>query len=86
MVFRHTLVLAVSLILAFLSISESYAQCAMCKATVENAENSDVFASGLNSGILYLMSIPYILFGVIAFSGIEIARRIRKEEKKLIKS
>ena len=53
--------------LILFSVQSSFSQCAMCKATVENAENSDTFAAGLNAGILYLMSIPYILFGVIAF-------------------
>ena len=37
------------------------AQCAMCKAAVEaNLEAGDDIGSGLNSGILYLMSMPYI--------------------------
>ena len=45
-----------------------YAQCAMCRATVENnASNGDVaIAEGLNTGILYLFSMPYLLILVIA--------------------
>ena len=45
------------------------AQCAMCRATVESnveAQESTVGA-GLNSGILYLMTIPYILIGTFGF-------------------
>ena len=39
----------------------SYSQCAMCKAVVEaNLEAGNDIGSGLNSGILYLMSMPYI--------------------------
>ena len=39
------------------------AQCAMCRATAEQAsqENSGI-AEGLNMGIVYLMGIPYLLF------------------------
>jgi hypothetical protein len=45
------------------------AQCAMCKATVEsNIENGGkTVGRGLNSGILYLMSVPYLVLGGIGF-------------------
>lgn len=46
------------------------AQCAMCRATVENniSTGANKIGSGLNTGILYLMSIPYLLFLVIAYA------------------
>tara|TARA_B110000008_G_scaffold7142_1_gene6995 strand:- start:46613 stop:46846 length:234 start_codon:yes stop_codon:yes gene_type:complete len=41
--------------------SLSFAQCAMCKAVVEaNLEAGDTKGAGLNDGILFLMSMPYI--------------------------
>jgi hypothetical protein len=45
-----------------------HAQCAMCKATAETASqnSSGSLAEGLNTGILYLMLIPYTLLAVIA--------------------
>ena len=43
------------LFLAF--VSETSAQCAMCKEIVEESD----FGSGLNTGILYLMTVPYII-------------------------
>ncbi len=45
------------------------AQCAMCRATVENniSTGANKIGSGLNTGILYLMSIPYLIFVVIAY-------------------
>ena len=50
---------------------ESYSQCAMCKAVVEsNMESGSDIGRGLNKGILYLMSIPYIamfIFGALWF-------------------
>lgn len=47
----------------------SYSQCAMCKASVEsNIENDEeVVGKGLNDGIIYLMSIPYLVLGGIGF-------------------
>jgi len=51
--------------------SLSYGQCAMCKAVVEaNLEAGDTKGAGLNDGILFLMSMPYIavfLFGVFYY-------------------
>jgi hypothetical protein len=60
------------------------AQCAMCRATVEsNAQNGNVDAAdGLNTGILYLMSLPYILFSIIGFFWY----RSTKRKQALLKS
>jgi hypothetical protein len=53
-------------LLLFLGNQAVQAQCAMCKANAENAarDNSGV-AEGLNTGIVYLMAIPYLLFLVV---------------------
>ena len=42
------------------------AQCAMCRAVLESEEGQSA-AQGVNDGIVYLMAIPYILVGTIAF-------------------
>ena len=51
--------------------SLSFGQCAMCKAVVEaNLESGDTKGAGLNDGIFFLMSMPYIavfLFGVFYY-------------------
>lgn len=39
------------------------AQCAMCKAVVENGDVS--MAEGINNGITYLMIFPYLLVGLL---------------------
>lgn len=47
---------------------EVVAQCAMCKATLEaNAKNTEKYGAGLNTGILYLMVIPYIAASVLGY-------------------
>jgi hypothetical protein len=43
----------------------SYAQCAMCKAVVENGDVS--MAEGVNNGITYLIVFPYLLIGVLFY-------------------
>lgn len=47
----------------------AWAQCAMCRASMENSisSNSENFSAGLNVGILYLFVTPYLLIGLIAF-------------------
>lgn len=53
-------------LMSFLLISfQMDAQCAMCKAVVENGDVS--MAEGVNSGITYLMVFPYILVGVLLY-------------------
>ena len=47
---------------------ELAAQCAMCRATVENSVSTGgKIGAGLNTGILYLMVMPYLIFVGIAY-------------------
>ena len=53
--------------LTFLFIIEiASAQCAMCKAVVENGNQT--MAEGVNDGITYLMIFPYILVGGLFYA------------------
>jgi ABC-type transport system involved in Fe-S cluster assembly fused permease/ATPase subunit len=45
----------------------SSAQCAMCRAALESSDNTEK-AAAVNDGIIYLMIIPYLLAGVIAYA------------------
>lgn len=55
------------------------AQCAMCKMNAENAaKESNGFAEGLNSGIVYLMGIPY---GLLMIGGFVFYKSIKKREE-----
>lgn len=62
---KHTFILLILLALVLLpSVTE--AQCAMCKASVESSQGQkNSVAAGLNSGILYLMAVPYVLIAFI---------------------
>lgn len=42
------------------------AQCAMCRAVLESEVGQET-AKGVNNGIVYLMIIPYVLIGGLAF-------------------
>lgn len=58
-----------SLLLTLLFISpELMAQCPMCRATAEtNLANGGTEGQGLNKGIMYMLGMPYIVIGTIAF-------------------
>ena len=45
------------------------AQCIMCKAQVEasSTDKEGYDTTGLNKGIVYLMTIPYLLIGSVGF-------------------
>jgi hypothetical protein len=61
-----------SVIFVFFLIANSLsavAQCAMCRATVETnfSNGKPGIAAGLNTGILYLLSMPYLAILVLGY-------------------
>lgn len=55
------------IIVFLLFVSEfTSAQCAMCKAVVENGDQT--MAEGINDGITYLMIFPYLLVGILFYA------------------
>jgi len=58
--YRKILLIAV----VFFSV-DTYGQCAMCRAVVE--QGGEEVAEGINSGIVYLMAFPYLLIAVAMF-------------------
>lgn len=56
-------------LLTLATLSPAQAQCVMCKSQVEaaRAERDDYDVAGLNKGIVYMMTVPYILMGAVGF-------------------
>jgi len=54
------------IVIMIVTISNLEAQCAMCRAVLESEEGMST-AKGINNGIIYLMAIPYILVGGLAY-------------------
>ena len=54
---------------SFLFQISAMAQCAMCRASVENnvSNGETSIGSGLNSGILYLVVMPYLMAVIIGY-------------------
>lgn len=66
-----------SLLLIMVAIQDINAQCAMCRAVLENNADNSV-AEGINDGIVYLMIFPYLLMGGL---GYYIYRTHRKQKQ-----
>ena len=61
--------LTVSLLCIVGFAGKSAAQCAMCRATIETnlAEGGNSIGAGINTGILYLLVMPYLMVMAVAF-------------------
>jgi len=56
----------VGILLTLAVPNNSEAQCPMCKIGAEsNLKNGGTAANGLNTGILYMLAMPYLLVGTI---------------------
>ena len=58
------------IVIGFLMVvSDTMAQCAMCRGTVESTVSNgrSIVASDLNFGIVYLLAAPYLLVATIGY-------------------
>ena len=72
----------VALAFLFVTAGDILAQCAMCRASVETNVNEDGigFAAKLNTGILYLFVMPYLLAMIIGYLWF---KKSQEQKKKL---
>ncbi len=63
------------------------AQCAMCRASIENSisNGQSSVGAGLNKGIVYLMLMPYLSFAIIAYFWYRHSKRDRQAQEMLAK-
>ncbi len=62
MKFKKIIAFSVLFVLLVVSNTNSFAQCAMCKASAESdLNNGGSIGKELNTGILYLMTLPYLI-------------------------
>ena len=55
------------------------AQCAMCRAVLDNPQQQGV-AQGINDGIVYLMVLPYVFVAFVAFMCYRLYKKSYKQE------
>lgn len=71
-------------VILVLIIDLTFGQCAMCRATLENQAVNQGFFAGINAGILYLMLIPYLAMGLIAYAWYRNSRKTTRERQKIL--
>jgi len=62
------------LIFLILSADIAFAQCSMCRAVLNSSEAQET-AKGINNGILFLMSIPYLLLVFVGWKVYSIFKK-----------
>lgn len=64
---RYVIVICIVILMMAITADVS-AQCPMCRAAAEtNLAQGGTEGKGLNKGILYMLSLPYLLIGTIGF-------------------
>lgn len=68
-------------VLLFSSGMQLWAQCAMCRSTLENnySNGNPGIAAGINTGILYLLVMPYLAVFLLGYFWYKSSRHDRKE-------
>lgn len=66
--------LSVLLIFLILLADIAFAQCSMCRAVLNSSEAQET-AKGINNGILFLMSIPYLLLVFVGWKVYSIFKK-----------
>lgn len=63
----------------FFGASQVFAQCAMCRSTLENnySNGNPGIAAGINTGILYLLAMPYLAVGILGYLWYKSSRHDR---------
>ena len=61
--------------------ADTMAQCAMCRSTLENnySNGNPGIAAGINTGILYLLSMPYLAVIVIGYLWYKSSKNAQKK-------
>jgi type III secretory pathway component EscU len=73
-------ILSILILFILTSSGEVSAQCAMCKAAQNSA---GISPRGLNTGILYLMIIPYIAFSVLGYFWYKASKKQQSQGKRI---
>jgi hypothetical protein len=82
---KKLFILLFAIIISVSSVSSASAQCAMCKATVESNSKTGnkSIGKGLNTGIIYLMVMPYITIGIVGYLWYRNSRKNAKGKFKI---
>jgi hypothetical protein len=81
---RYLFILTLTFV-GVLSTFDSTAQCPMCKMSAEsNLKNGGTTGRGLNTGILYMLALPYTLLGTFGYIWWKNNRRKEEDEVEVL--
>jgi len=60
----------------------AFAQCAMCVTALENSPEGRAMAASFNNGILFLLAMPYAIFGTVGIVVFRAYRRKKAEDRR----
>lgn len=71
------------MILFLLSSVDTFAQCAMCRGSVESSMGNgrNNVGVGLNTGIMFLFVMPYLLVGIIGYLWYRNSKRAQQDRE-----
>ena len=74
-------IVVLSLVFLVFSNGDLFAQCAMCRSTLENnySNGNPGIAAGINTGILYLLAMPYLAVCILGYFWYKSSRHDRKK-------
>ena len=71
--------LALVAVLLLLHVPDVQGQCALCVTALENSPEGKGMASSFNNGILFLLAVPYAIFGT---TGVFVFRAYRRKKER----
>jgi hypothetical protein len=76
-----TRVITTAILVLLVSLNDVLAQCAMCRSTLENnySNGNPGIAAGINTGILYLLAMPYLAVMLLGYFWYKSSKNARKE-------
>lgn len=82
MIQRRYLILLLAVLFVLCGGVEVLAQCPMCRMAAEsNLENGGTAGKGLNTGILYILCLPYLLVFTIGFIWYRKNKKAKQDEE-----
>ena len=81
---KRILLIAVTLLVTI--AGDATAQCAKCRSTLENnfSNGTPGIAAGINTGILYLLIMPYLAILVVGYLWFKTSRNAQKLSRRTI--
>lgn len=76
---KISIILSLAFLFLFLSIDAANAQCSLCTKTAQQLGEKP--AQGMNSGILYLMIMPFAIVGFIGFRWYKNNKAVEEQEQ-----